>query len=595
MSTERPTVSPQVLAALIESTPDRVRRRLDRTPDAAANWNWRAGDEAWSVDTGAETVTLPRGHVFSVDQLSCTCLLSPRCFHVLACLTRLEVAISEGEDAESVQMEERGQVESGADEDLIEPSEKQQHAAGELVKNVAQMLRVGVGNTGVVVQSGMLRAAHQCRAEGLHRLAALGLRVVAGTSQFRARSPEADPAQLAEDVAAVLETGRHVLGRKAIAGFWIGTARRKQMPVRPRKLHGLLAEPIVTRSGYAGAAVYFLGEDDQIYTASDVRPGGAQQARDAYLGGIEIGPMIQPAKQLARGLYLGTDLTASQDGRLGRGKSIKIVEQGQSTWQVGPIQERFRRPLLEQWHAVYGQASLPADARPAGWDFVFLVGAVVGAVGAVLLLQLTTEDHSIRLAIENESESLYFRENLGMLSHAPGLRLQVIGRVILQEPTIMCPLAVAQVEEGPPKDDEPRIEVPKALAGRVCLGFDEIQRPYLVNAEESAVVLSAQKVQPDNDDPLGSLHRRWIATMLSGSASQRQSNRNTVAAETALLNLSGFATGAALLDALSRSHSDGGPTSTDTFLATAVYLRCCRCELANSSVLSRLPSSPGSS
>src|SRR6185436_13758657 len=109
-------------------------------------------------------------------------------------------------------------------------------------------------------------------------------------------------------VADVLETARHVLGEKACASFWVGTARRRQIPVRPRKLHGLFAEPILTRSGFAGAAAYFLGEDDRIYTASDVRPGDAQLARDAYLGGIEIGPMIQPAKQLARGQYLGTDM-----------------------------------------------------------------------------------------------------------------------------------------------------------------------------------------------------------------------------------------------------------------------------------------------
>ena len=87
--------------------------------------------------------------------------------------------------------------------------------------------------------------------------------------------PAADPGQLAEDVADLLETSHHVLEEQAIAGFWIGTARRKQMPVRPRRLQGLFAEPIITRSGFSGAAAYFLGEDDRIYTASDVRPGDA--------------------------------------------------------------------------------------------------------------------------------------------------------------------------------------------------------------------------------------------------------------------------------------------------------------------------------
>src|SRR5262249_2272540 len=189
-------------------------------------------------------------------------------------------------------------------EDVVEPDEKQQHAVREVVNNVAQLLRVGVANAGVVVQSGLLRSVHQCRAEGLHRVAALGLRVIAGISEIRVRAPASDPAQLAEDMADVLETSRQLLDHKAIASFWIGTARRKQLPVRPRRLHGLFAEPIVTRSGFAGAAVYFLGEDDRIYTASDVRPGDAQHARDPFLGGIEIGPMIQPVNPPSPLFYL---------------------------------------------------------------------------------------------------------------------------------------------------------------------------------------------------------------------------------------------------------------------------------------------------
>ncbi len=579
MSTKRPTVSPELIAAMIEATPDRVRRRLDRTPNAAAEWNWQASEEVWFVETGGETVKLPHGHVTSVEQLTCTCLLAPKCFHVLACLTHLEVAI-----VESVQAEPREQVEQvspDVEADLIEPDEKQRHAARELANSIAQLLRVGVANAGVVVQSGLLRAIHQCRADGLHRLASLGLRVITGISEFRARSPASDPAQLAQDVADILETNRHVQGQKAIAAFWIGSARRKPMPVRPRKLHGLFAEPILTRSGFAGAATYFLGEDDRIYTASDVRPGDAQLARDAYLGGIEIGSMIQPAKQLARGLYLGSELTASGDGRLGRGKGIKIVEQGQSSWQVEAIQKRYRRPLVDQWNAVYEQADLPPEGRPAGWDFIFLVGTVAGAVGPELLFVSTSDAVPMRLAIENDSEAFYFRENLRMLSHAPGLRLQVIGRMNLREPTIINALAVAPVERET-KNDEPHLDPPSSLAGRVCLGFDEIQRPFLRNAQPSPVVLGVPSLQHEMDDPLIALRRRWMATMLSGLASQRAGNTNMLAAETASLNRNGFPTGAALLDALSSAPSDNGRSGIDTFLAAAIYLRKCSYELGRS-------------
>jgi hypothetical protein len=581
MSTERPTVSAELIAALIEATPERVRRRLDRAPDVAASWDWRVEADAWSVDAGGETVRLPHGHLTLVEQVACTCLLAPRCFHVLACLTRLEVAI-----VDSAPVAEPASSEPALDvaEGLVEPGPRQQDAARALVNSIGQLLRVGVANASVVVQSGLLRGVHQCRAEGLHRLAALGLRVVAGTSELRTRAPASDPAQLAEDLTDALETGRHVLEQKPIASFWIGTARRKQYPVRPRRLYGLFAEPILTRSGFAGAAVYLLGEDDRIYSASDARPGDAQHARDAYLGGIEIGAMVQPAKQLARSVYLCTDMTASQDGRLGRGQGIRIVEQGESTWHADLVEERFRRPLAEQWDNVYAQAALPAEARPAGWDLVFLQGAVVGAAGAELILHLIHDNGFIRLAIDNDSPLLYFRENLRMLSHAPGLRLRVIARLNLQEPGIVGPLAIAPEEGNARTDNEPRLELPSSLAGRICLGLDEIQSKFLIHARASAVVLRGEEGlhgQSVPAQPLDALRRRWIATMLSGLGSQRASGTTSLTAEMAALHRSGFVTAAALLDALAGSHAGTG--GSDTFLATAVYLRSARNALAKAS------------
>ncbi len=580
MSPERPSVSPELVAAMIESTPDRVRRRLDQAPDIAASWNWEARETTWSIETGGETVTLPQGHVVGMEQLTCTCLLSPRCFHVLACLTQLSVVLVKSQETAEGEGDSSANVDAG--EDLVEPEENQQHAARQLVAGITQLLRVGIANSGVVVQSSILRAVHRCRAEELHRLAALGLRVIAGTGEIRARAPEADPTQLAEDVADLLETSQHILGKKPVASFWIGTARRKQIPVRPRRLQGLLAEPILTRTGFAGAAVYLLGEDGHIYTASDVRPGEAQRALDAYLGGIEIGPMIQPARQLARGSYLGTDLTASVEGRLGRGKGIRIVEQGASSWQMEAIERRFERSLMDQWNAAYAQATLPADARPAGWDFVFLQGRVLGAAGPELLIQATADVPIIRMIIENESESLHFRENLRMLSHAPGLRLRIIARLNLLKPWTVAPLAAANIADNMRTDHEPRLDLPESWAGRICLGFDEIQRHFLVNAQASPVVLNVEGLPPE-EDPLSPLRRRWVATMLSGIASQFPRNSNMLSLEIASLNRLGFTTGAGLLDALSRAPSDrGGPASVDTFLATAVYLRNCAYEWAKS-------------
>ena len=583
MSASRPTTSPQLVATIIESAPDRVRRRLDRSPNAASEWDWKEADNSWAVDTGGETVSIAAEHLESIDQITCSCLLSPRCFHVLACLSSLQVANTNGastdEDTPTVStgtsQESPDLAASSSSADAtVQISEGQQNAVSEFSAAIHQLLRVGVANCGLIIQSSLLRAVHQCRAESLHRASAIGLRIIAGTNQFRARSPDSDPLQLAEDVATALEIIAS-LQQNHIPEFWIGTARRKQYPIRPRKLHGLLAEPIVTRSGFAGAAAYFLGEDDCIYSASDVKPGDAQLARDAYLGGIEIGPLVQPAKRLARHLYVGSQMTASPDGRLGRGKSIKLAEQGTSTWSVEPIQKRFSISLSDQLHQVYQHAALPEDIRPAGWDFVFAIGTVIGAAGPEILLQHDDEETPLRLGIANENDALLFRDNLQMLCHASGLRLQVVGRMDLEDPAVVYPLAIADATNE--AKGSPQLELPDALDGRLFVGLDELQRSHIRNAESQPRALPAFATTIDTN-LLNSLRRRWLASLIGGSMAQRNAATTTTRSEIRQLQQSGFSTAAALLNATVQSNSE----HSEVFLATYIYLRACRFQLAQS-------------
>ena len=581
MSDKRPKILPNLVATAIESAPARVRRRLDRSPNAASEWIWNSGKESWTVDAGGETVAIPREDVHSLDQLKCTCLLSPNCFHVLACLTTLEIANDvETDNSEVPSIDERNAI-----SESLRPSDKHKKAAKFMTRSISQILQIGIANAGVVAQSGLLRAVHQCRAEGLHRASSIGLRVATGITQFRSRSRDSDPEQLAMDVADLLEITQRVVNQPEVDAVWIGTARRQQSPVRPRKLHGLLAEPIVTRSGFGGAVVYFLGEDDQIYTASDVRPGNAQLARDAYHGGIDIGSLTQPAKQLSRGLYLGTDLTASLDGRLGRGKKVKIVEQGQSSWESDAIQRRFSRPLVDQWNTIYDSAALPNDLRPAGWDFAFLTGVVVGAFGPSLLFQQDMEPTPIRLEVENDHDELLFRHNLRQLSYASGLKLQIIARINLSDPTIVFPLAMVPLR--PEEKESAALELPKRLNDRVFLGFDELHPKHLLNRTNSPTVTD-ESTFVHSDDPLAALHRRWIAKMLAGEFSQRQSRANSIATESAALNRNGFATAASLLDSLSRFQSDSQTNIVEEFLAVAVYLKHSRYELAKTKAIHSL-------
>ena len=75
------------------------------------------------MHTGGETVTLPHGHVIRVEQIACTCLLSPTCFHVLACLSHLEVAIGESPAAEQDEQVEPADAQESSD--VVETEEKQ--------------------------------------------------------------------------------------------------------------------------------------------------------------------------------------------------------------------------------------------------------------------------------------------------------------------------------------------------------------------------------------------------------------------------------------------------------------------------------------
>jgi hypothetical protein len=100
---------------------------------------------------------------------------------------------------------------------------------------------------------------------------------------------------------------------------------------------------------------------------------------------------------------------------------------------------------------------------------------------------------------------------------------------------------------------------------------------------EQAVQLARVVLRPGNamrSSPLDPLRRRWIATLHSGFAAQGQHKAESLARELSSLARSGFTTAAELLDALSHISTGKEHDYIDTFLATAVYLRCCGFELA---------------
>lgn len=100
MSTVRPSISPGLLADLTAAAPARLVKKLDATPTLAESWTWTAGD-SWTVVTDTnETVTLrpENGALSAPAHVACSCLLAPKCLHLLAVAAVLPVADSAAQE-----------------------------------------------------------------------------------------------------------------------------------------------------------------------------------------------------------------------------------------------------------------------------------------------------------------------------------------------------------------------------------------------------------------------------------------------------------------------------------------------------------------
>ena len=102
----RPSIDPLILSSMLSAAPERLQKRLDREPKAADGWEWRHEAGQWKIQAGEETVQVLAELVTEVGHVQCSCLLSPRCFHVLAVLNVCGIAESSFEAADAASPDE---------------------------------------------------------------------------------------------------------------------------------------------------------------------------------------------------------------------------------------------------------------------------------------------------------------------------------------------------------------------------------------------------------------------------------------------------------------------------------------------------------
>ncbi len=535
---DRPRVDPLVLANLIEAAPGRVRKRLDKNPEAARDWRWEQTGEGWRVICDQETVTLTgaAGIVRSVESVACTCLLSPRCFHVLACLTVLELAETADRQSPSTPPEPattRSEPEPEPDSVVVDSA--MQAAATRVRDELRELLLVGGQRADLLRQSGLLRAAHGCRAVSLIRLANTVLQVLESVRRLRSGHEAASADTLATGIASALRQTRQLLRNDSLSRTLIGQARREFAPCDLRKLLGVAVEPVLTLSGYAGVVVYLQSPDPghtqigrELFTVSFVRPG--QQANDpqwitqAYRGGIELGNQTLPAADICRRQLLVQNLTVSLDGRLGKGSSTRWAVTQRPEEQRPFSLGRFNEPLADQVDRIFAAASEPVEGQIAGWDLVAFDAVVLGAERAALWVRLRDSPQPIRLKIAIDHPALPFRQNLSLLSRCPDLALRCLGRLRLHAAGEVDLLAIASTDDDADSPDAPRLRLPDQWAGLCNVGCDVLERWNIegiqrwsehvaLEAEATAVPGEPSASQRDGLEPL---RRRQIAIALGG-------------------------------------------------------------------------------
>lgn len=515
----RPRVLPLVFSTLTAQAPSRVVKRLDSNPTLALTWAW-AADGLTVTTEGGETVTLAPldGVVRAVEGLTCSCLLGPRCLHVLAVASVLEVEPATEADATPPVTPA---TTPRADElPVVELTGAQRLVALEAFAAGAELLASGAARAGAVVRGELLRSIHGCRVEGLHRLAVCGLRLVQALKELREERPEFERRAFTDDLAewlwvsSALCDARRPLGASAL----LGVARRSYAPVGHLQLTGLFSEPVVARSGYAGVVTTLTDGHGRCLTVNEVQPGDASRVPSAYRAGAKLGGGAITHQALGRSALLVEKATRSADGRLGAGAGVLAVLAGPASWADAAVQALFEAPIDSQLDRLFGPAGQPRRAETGDSPLLFFTAEVRGRLGSALALEERARKVTWLGLAPSPLAELCYVENLELLARLPGLVARFIGRPVRGQARSVELLALSVAGLVAPENaTAPRLELPDDWRGLVNLGLDRLQRSLATGATARPVELEA--VEPGAGSPLEPLRRRLEQLAVAGPLS----------------------------------------------------------------------------
>lgn len=522
----RPKITSIFLSQLVEQAPGRVRKRLDSEPAVADSWNWTHQENVWTIQSNDETVRLqsPNGVLTSLDDVSCSCLMSPKCFHILACCSSLPLEHSQASAEPASEEHSSADASPPTDRELdtrtVEVTDAMRASAILVRESLSALLRIGARNAGILMQSGLLRAGHASRASDLYSLSNTMLRIAEGVQRFRQQSDEADSLALKEDVASAFFACYSLLNQPTVPKWIVGQSRRVFESLDVRKLNGVLAEPILTRSGFAGVSVYLQDTNEgELYTVNELRTGDTSLIRQAYRGGIDLGGITVEAKELCRSTFAVQELTVSEDRRLGKGKSTRWATTKRE--QTEPFSGgRFANSIDAQLEKLFSWSDTPNEQRPAGWDLVSITATVMGSNGATVVVAVEGSDQPWRLGVMIDSPELEYRHNLALIARCPRLQLRCLVRVRENVPYCADLLAIANISSVPAEPQvDPRLELPQDWQGICNTGLDRLERHFIRGIERWSEEIALEG-ESDPVDTIATyttpIERRLVGMVLGG-------------------------------------------------------------------------------
>ncbi|WP_296148023.1 hypothetical protein [uncultured Corynebacterium sp.] len=324
-----PGMDPAFVAATIEALPGRLQKRLDKADPDSWTIAADAGADTTTVTVGTATVTLD-----PPQAAECDCLLSPRCLHLAQVLVSCPSAEAQPDSADDPTDDPAADSTDSADSSAPTNAPlaltREQLDTLELAEScLTGLLDRGLGGLTAGDRAKVLRVVAAARVQKLPLLAAHFARLHGYLGTGRLGYGESHVTQDAISTLVEIALATHQLRHGHDTGTLsidaVGTVRRAYSPVGTLRLRGWACEPLLTASGYSGVITYLVDErDGRVWELSSVLPGDSAQIAQSYNGDTELGQLGLPHCDVARTGLLLTNATASADGRLGRGKKLRV-------------------------------------------------------------------------------------------------------------------------------------------------------------------------------------------------------------------------------------------------------------------------------